>query len=286
MDYQRRISAHRGSGKDTGQLDSEEPLRRVLAVLRAAGPGVIALSGGLDSRVLAHIAAENFSFFAAVHLRGPHVPQEDTAAARRFCAVRGWELTELRCDPLTVPQVRMNARDRCYHCKRLLFSRVIEHGCAKDRPAVLDGTNASDLGEYRPGLRALRELGVRSPLAEAGVDKAGVVSLGRWLGVEGVERPARPCLLTRFGYGVPCDATLLPLLQAGEALVSSAGFREFRLRVPEQGAFVLQLEQGERARWAELGGDVLRGLESLGVRVAAVRLTKGVSGWYDRSPRM
>ncbi len=218
---------------------------------RIAGlaPGLIALSGGVDSRLLTHLAAGTGQRFEAMHFSGPHVPAAESTLARSWCAELGLPLHVLDIDPLLHPEVAANAPLRCYHCKFLLFSRASELARSHGLATLLDGSNASDLSAHRPGLQALAELNVRSPLAEAGVDKAMVRAISRELGLAGWDAPARPCLLTRFAYGLRPDTATLRRLEAAEAALAGLGLREFRLRVPRSGIVELHLADSERGLW-------------------------------------
>lgn len=180
---------------------------------RPSGGLALAYSGGLDSRFLAFFASSLQIPVRLLHVTGPHVPETESRAALESARAMGFERVEqtenfdeargrfdrtielLALDPLTNDAIFTSGTDRCYVCKSTLF-RVL-----KDRAAPLplaDGTNASDLGVYRPGLRALRELGIHSPLADANVAKDEIRALGRALGFTDPEQAARPCLLTRY----------------------------------------------------------------------------------------
>lgn len=235
----------RGAMQPEIQARIEELRSRITAL----APGLIALSGGVDSRLLTHLAALTGQRFEAVHFSGPHVPAAETALARSWCAEQGLPLHVLEIDPLAHPEVAANAPLRCYHCKYLLFSRARELARSRGLATLLDGSNASDQSAHRPGLQALAELDVRGPLAAAGVDKAMVRAISRELGLAGWDAPARPCLLTRFAYGLRPDAATLRRLAAAEAALAGLGFREFRLRVPRTGTMELHLADAERGLW-------------------------------------
>ncbi len=228
-------------------LDAKlQALRQTLA--EAPYPA-LALSGGLDSSLLAHVAhaCRPGSPPLLLHFRGPHVPESDTARARAFAQSRDLALHILNLDPLKLEDVRRNGPERCYHCKRALFAALAaaladtagkdEGFASADRTGppmmICDGTNASDLGHYRPGLRALREAGVRSPLAEAGIRRDEVEALAEALGLEEPRRAARPCLITRFAYGLaPTAEALRALGRAETALAAILGPEaDFRLRL-------------------------------------------------------
>ena len=145
-------------------------LESVLGVFAAGNRFALAYSGGLDSRFLAH-AAQRFGFEPVLlHIVGPHIPPEETDYARHWAASRALAYEELPADPLDLALVASGDRRRCYACKRNLFSLL---KARTDLP-LCDGTNASDAGQYRPGIRAVEELGILSPLASAGLTKADI----------------------------------------------------------------------------------------------------------------
>ena len=208
-------------------------LESVLGVLAAGNRFALAYSGGLDSRFLAH-AAQRFGFEPVLlHIVGPHIPPEETDYARHWAASRELAYEELPTDPLDLALVASGDRRRCYACKRNLFSLL---KARTDLP-LCDGTNASDARQYRPGIRAVEELGILSPLASAGLTKAGIHRCAALTGMEDPEQKARPCLLTRLPYGMKPERSLLAGLAAGERAVhgvfASAGLPgpDFRLRL-------------------------------------------------------
>jgi len=172
----------------------------------------------------------------AITFTGPHTAPGELAAAwdlaRRF-RVRH---VVRRFDPLALPAFRHNRRERCYVCKRALIREAHGIMAAQGTALLWDGTNLDDLGEDRPGLRALRELGVASPLALAGLGKTAIRALSRDLGLDGA-RPSQSCLATRFPYDTELTAADLARAGRGEAWLRRRGFGRVRLRV-----------QGDRAR--------------------------------------
>ncbi|MDR0339398.1 MAG: hypothetical protein LBH65_03875 [Desulfovibrio sp.] len=218
-----------------------EALREALFL---ASPLAVAYSGGLDSRFLAHAAANLERVdFVLFHATGPHLSPRESAAASAWAGERGFALGLAPVDPLVVPEVRANGRERCYFCKRALFTALA--GAAAGHPllagrrfTLCDGSNASDKDGYRPGLRALGELGVFSPLAEAGLRKDDIRLLAARSGMDRPEQKARPCLLTRFAYDMAPDQTILAALARAEDAVEdimAGGFGphvpDFRLRL-------------------------------------------------------
>lgn len=229
----------------------------LLVELLKAAPGMaLAFSGGLDSRFLAHAARLLLpapDWPRLFHVRGPHVPPGESLEALAWARSRGLKLQLVDFDPLSVAQVRANGRDRCYHCKLGMFRAIglaagrsrqagdrAEPGLTKAAQAALyDGSNASDAKSFRPGLAALKELGVRSPLAGAGLDKAEIMRLAALSGLDRPRQRARPCLLTRFAYDLTPERSALAALAEAEKAVAALleewgdidGAPDFRLRL-------------------------------------------------------
>ena len=196
------------------------------AALRDLPRLAVAFSGGLDSRFLCHAALLCGCDVLAVHVYGPHIPPQESAGAAAWARERGLRLHTARFDPLALAEVETNSPQRCYGCKTglvaLLRGELAPMAEAHDR-VLCDGTNADDLQAYRPGLRALEEGRVRSPLAEAGLTKAQVREAARATGLDRPWQRARPCLLTRLAYGMRPEAGTLARLAAAEADLAALG---------------------------------------------------------------
>ena len=183
----------------------------------------LAFSGGVDSTLLLYALRrmqQQHDFpLVAYYFRTPLHTEEETQAAIRTAREAGAELVEMHFDPLQLPVLRFNPQDRCYHCKGHLFSHMKKEALARGLNTVMDGTNADDHKQYRPGLRALRELGVISPLAAAGLTKAEVRTIAAEWGLACSAKPSAPCLATRFDYGAELTAEAVRRVEAGEALL-------------------------------------------------------------------
>ena len=195
----------------------------------------VAFSGGVDSAVLLSAAAAYAKRTAAYFVKTPFQPDFELADARETARRLAVPLTVLEFDILSVPEVAANPTDRCYYCKRALFTLLLEAAEADGFPLVLDGGNASDDASDRPGMRALRELGVRSPLRECGVTKAEVRRLARAAGLPVWDKPSYACLATRIPAGRTIIQEDLKRAEWGETLLGQLGFRDFRLRLTAGG---------------------------------------------------
>ena len=209
---------------------------------RSHSAGAVAFSGGVDSSLLVWAAARYGSDWRAYYVHSPFQPAFELADARQVAGQCGLPLTVLDVDVLQNETVAANPPDRCYHCKRLLFSAILDQARRDGCPLVIDGTNASDDAGDRPGMRALRELEVRSPLRECGLTKADVRRLSREAGLPTWSKPAYACLATRVPAGTALTAELLRSVEAAEAALTELGFRDFRVRV-RQGMALVQVTE-------------------------------------------
>jgi uncharacterized protein len=203
----------------------------VRAQLDALGRVVVAYSGGVDSALVAALAVDRLGD-NALAITGvspalaPHLREE----ARSQATWLGLRHREVPTAELADPDYASNPADRCYACKRELHGLLAPIAAAAGAAQVVDGVNLDDLGDHRPGLRAALEHGVRSPLAEAGIDKAGVRLLSRALGLPWWDKPAQPCLASRFPYGESISAGRLRRVAAAEDWLRQRGFTDLRVR--------------------------------------------------------
>ena len=215
----------------------------------------LAFSGGADSAYLLWAARREGADAVPYFVSTPFQPAFELADARRLAEELGVSLRVVEVDVLTAPQVADNPANRCYYCKKALFTALKCQAAADGCDTIIDGTNASDDAGDRPGMAALRELEVLSPLRLCGLTKKDVRRLSRKAGLFTWDKPSYACLATRFPAGRPITAEDLQRVEAGEAALMARGYRDLRLRLRGEGA-LLQLPevQMERARgeWKEL----------------------------------
>ena len=203
----------------------------LLGLLRELDSVAVAFSGGVDSTLLVRAAKEALGEkAAAVTVRSCFVPAREIQAAEDFCKAEGVRQIVLDADTLAIPGVADNPPDRCYLCKTAIFTKITETARALGLHWVAEGSNVDDLGDYRPGMRAIRELGVRSPLLEAGLTKAEIRAISRNLGLPTWDKPAMACLATRFVTGRPITAPGLARVEQAEEWLAGQGFRQLRVR--------------------------------------------------------
>lgn len=210
----------------------EEKEKKLAVLLEKCMPLAVAFSGGVDSTYLLHEAAKaGKGKVTALIMKTPSVPERELDEAVTFCKSRGISFFVLPADPFSAAGFRENGRDRCYICKHFLFSALLEKAKEEGIPFVADGTNADDTKEFRPGLRALKELDIRSPLAEAGLTKKEIRELSEKEGLPTWNKPSFSCLATRFPYGEELTVEKLRKTEAAENLLAELGFTQRRVRV-------------------------------------------------------
>lgn len=247
---------------------------RLRAWLRAARSVLVAFSGGVDSAYIAHIATQELGALALCVTGvsaslSTHQHEELSALVRRFHLNH----ETLNTDELDDPRYTQNAPDRCYHCKTELYSKLAPLAAARGLSIIVDGTNADDLGDYRPGRAAASEQRVRSPLVEVGMHKSEIRELSRRAGLPTWDKPASPCLSSRIAYGTPVTIEKLRVVDNGEDILRKLGFREFRVR--HHGELVrLEIAPNELdlALRRDVADELARAFRALGFRYVTLDL--------------
>ena len=220
------------------------------AFFQANPRAALAFSGGVDSAYLLWAGRHWGCDLTAYYVRTAFQPEFEYEDARRLAEEVGVPLRVVEADILSVPLAAANGPDRCYHCKRALFALLWEAARRDGHTLLLDGTNASDDAGDRPGLRALRELEVRSPLRECGLTKAEIRAQSKKAGLFTWNKPAYACLATRIPTGTAITAVDLERVEAAEGALFALGFTDFRVRLLS-GAARIQLPADQWDRVSE-----------------------------------
>lgn len=206
-------------------------LRRLDEHLRAMERVIIAYSGGVDSTLLLKVAHDCLGEGAvAMTVVSPTMPAHEQKAAAALARQIGVRHVFIESRAMSDPAFRANSPDRCYVCKGQICDQLLDYAQREGYRAVLDGANADDLSDHRPGQRATRERGVRSPLQEVGLTKAEVRRRARALGLPNWDKPAAACLASRIPYGTPITRQILAQIEEAEAVLRSLGFDQLRVR--------------------------------------------------------
>ena len=191
----------------------------------------LAFSGGADSAYLLYAAKQCGAEVKAYYVNSAFQPQFEADDALRLAEELGVQLREVLADVLKTPEIVENLPDRCYFCKREIFSAIFAAAEEDGYSVVIDGTNASDDAAGRPGMQALREMGVRSPLRECGITKDRLRELSREAGLFTWDKPAYACLATRIPCGQKITRAALQKIELAEDYLRELGFRDFRIRM-------------------------------------------------------
>lgn len=220
----------------------------------------LGFSGGVDSAYLLYEAHRLGARVQPYYIHTAFQPAFELRDAQRLCGQLGVGLKVVPLDILSVDAVRGNPRDRCYHCKRALFGALRAQALADGYALLIDGTNASDDAGDRPGMRALAELSVRSPLRECGITKAEVRRRSQAAGLFTWDKPAYACLATRVPTGEPLDGEVLKKVEQAEDALFAMGFTDFRVRV-FHGAARLQFPQARMAEALSRREEIMRAVK-------------------------
>lgn len=229
-------------------------------LLDGIGRVAVAVSGGVDSTTLATLAHRRLGRRAKMmHAVSPAVPPEATERVRALASGEGWHLEILDAGEFDDPRYRANPANRCFYCKTNLYARIAPIAAAADA-VILSGTNRDDLSDWRPGLQAAQDHGVRHPYVEVGIDKSGVRILARHLDLgEIAELPASPCLSSRIETGIAIDPDELALVHAVETFIGvRLGAATVRCRLRRSG-LVIELDEASLERLTPVERDALTG---------------------------
>lgn len=274
------------SSEESSAIGAQEQCERLVALIRSMGTRVVvAFSGGVDSAVVASAAYRALGSNAVAWTGiGAAVPESDRLAAVDVARAIGIEHVMVPTDEMSRDGYVANGPDRCYHCKTTLYSSIAAWSRERSRGLILSGTNAEDLGDYRPGLKAAEEWGVRAPLAELGYGKGEVRAIAREWGISVASKPASPCLASRIAYGQVVTLGRLNQVQAMERWLAEEGFRDVRARLHGEQLLRLEIHVDEFPRVLQEGvrDRVVGKALGLGFRYVTMDLQGRSSGSMNR----
>ncbi len=245
----------------------DEKLAALREILTGTESALVAYSGGVDSAFLLWAALDTLGPERVLAATGssPIFSRRELKAAQEIARRMNAPHRFVPTRQLKNEQFVLNPPQRCYLCKREMFSRLVEVAQEEGLAWVVEGSNLDDRDEYRPGIQAAREVGVRSPLEEAGLTKAEIRSLSRRAGLPTWDKPAQTCLVTRFPYGTPITSEGLGRVEAAEAMLREVGFAELRVRDHSPIARIeVAIEEVAQLAQPEVAARVVAGLKDLG----------------------
>ena len=241
----------------------------VKEVLRPLTSALVAYSGGVDSTLVAVLAHQVLrEGMLAVIVESPLHPPRELGRARETAAALGFPLQSMEVHEISIPDFKDNPPQRCYLCKKHRLTFLKKKAAAEGWEAVLDGSNADDAAVHRPGAKALEELGIISPLQIAGLTKSDIRAMARKLALPNWDAPSRPCLATRFPYGMELSTDLLKRVDASEEALEDIGLRQVRVRLQAPDQALIEVDRDEMARLYEKDNrnQVVKKLRGLGFR--------------------
>lgn len=211
--------------------DQREKLRRLEGLINSFERLVVAFSGGVDSTFLLKVSRDTLKENVKAVIIGTELHSEsEIIEALSIAEKLDVEYAKINMNVLENNDIKNNVRERCYHCKKEIFKTIGGYARELGIEKIADGTNSDDTGSHRPGMKALEELGISSPLKETGIGKKDIRYISKLLGLETWEKPANPCLATRFPYNTRLTQDAINQVERAEEFIRNLGFKNLRVR--------------------------------------------------------
>lgn len=239
----------------------------------------LAFSGGIDSTLLLYLC-KGLENVQAVTFRSVFQTEEEIELCKQLASKYGVKHVIIDFNPLENSELAQNPKNRCYLCKKIFFSKLTDFAKSQNLEYIMDGTNFDDLHAFRPGLKALKELNISSPLAEFKITKQEIRMYAEEIGIEIAQKPSTPCLATRFPYGTRLDAEKINIVKQGENILKSFGFEANRLRLHDNIARI-EIEKSRFNDFLARKDEIVQALKSTGITYITLDLEGLRSGSMD-----
>ena len=248
-------------------------------LLKSFGSAAIAFSGGVDSTFLLKVAHDELGEKAvAVTVISPLIPEKEAFEAENFCKNENIRHFVLELDPLKISGFKNNPENRCYICKKEIFSRIKDLAKENGIFTVCEGSNADDTGDYRPGMQAIRELDIKSPLLECGLTKNDIRTLSKEMDLPSWNKPSAACLASRFVYGEEITEKKLKTVEIAESFLREKGFSQQRVRIHGENLARIEIEKNDFEKILAVKDEINSFFKELGFVYTTLDLTGFRSG--------
>jgi uncharacterized protein len=263
--------------------DDREKLEKLEARIHAFGKLVVAFSGGVDSTFLLKVSRDILKDnVTAIIIRTELHSEKEIDEATLIAEKMGVEYLQIDLKVLEIREIGNNERERCYYCKKDIFKRIGEYAKSRGIEDVADGTNFDDTKVFRPGTKALEELGISSPLKDAGMGKKDIRQISKLLGLDTWEKPANPCLATRFPYNTRLTVDSLKQVENAEEFIRGLGFKNVRVRSHGETARIeVESDMIKRITDEKISATIIGKLKEAGFRYVTIDLEGFRSGSMD-----